>query len=368
MDDEVVDFKALYELSKAKFEELETGFTQFKEAQKAEIDGLKTEFNRPPIVPETKDKVSPEMKAFGEWLRKDLEGVSDKKALYRSDLQTGGILAPKEWVNEMLRDVTEYSPMRQLVRVRPTSRVSVQVPVYTGTGSATWVHEKGSKTETMSPAWGLEEVTTHETYALVDISQQDIEDADFPLEQFMQQEMALQFAIQEAAVILSGDGIGKPFGIFDASQGVATLETAGSHALASDDIMELYFKLKPAYLGNARFMMNRMIEKVVFELKDSDLHYLWQPDYQAGLGAIPLLGKPVVEAPEMADDLLTDADKIIIFGDFNQAYWLIDRVATQVIRDPLTKAADGLIRYIARRRIGGRVVKPEALKIMTVKA
>lgn len=379
--DETIDLKALYELTKSEHEAIGQRFKEFAEghkqltatvtAQQTTIDELKTQANRPHVTEiETKDKVSPEKKAFTEYLRGGLDTVTDKKALYRSDFQSGGIFAHPEWVKELIRNVTDISPMRSLVRVRSTSNYAVRVPKYTGSGPViTKIDEKGTVTETpITTPFGFEELSMHEKYAYVDISQQDVEDTDFDIEGFIRDEIALQFAFQEGKDILLGTGVGEPFGILDASSGIGGVTTTGSHAIASDDVMELYFALKSPYLGNARFVMNRIIEKTVFELKDSALHYLWQPDFQAGLGAVPLLGKPVVEAPDMESVIAHPAvPKIMVFGDFNQAYWLVDRKQIEVVRDPLTKADQGLIHYVARRRYGGRVVKPEALKVMTIK-
>jgi HK97 family phage major capsid protein len=45
---------------------------------------------------------------------------------------------------------------------------------------------------------------------------------------------------------------------------------------------------------------------------------------------------------------------------------LVNRIDTQILRDPYTQATKGLIRFIARRRVGGKVILPEAIKTMTL--
>ena len=47
---------------------------------------------------------------------------------------------------------------------------------------------------------------------------------------------------------------------------------------------------------------------------------------------------------------------------------IVDRVNMAILRDPFTQATTGNIRYIARRRVGGQVVLPEAIVKQKVSA
>ena len=51
----------------------------------------------------------------------------------------------------------------------------------------------------------------------------------------------------------------------------------------------------------------------------------------------------------------------IAFGDLRRGYTIVDRIQLSVLRDPFTQATAGKIRFIARRRVGGQVVLPEAI-------
>ena len=61
-----------------------------------------------------------------------------------------------------------------------------------------------------------------------------------------------------------------------------------------------------------------------------------------------------------------DGTKPIIFGDFRRGYLIVDRTQLSIMRDPFTQATSGNVRYIARRRVGGQVILPEALATITV--
>ena len=72
-----------------------------------------------------------------------------------------------------------------------------------------------------------------------------------------------------------------------------------------------------------------------------------------------ILGYPYVEVTDMPN--IAGNAFPVMFGDFRRAYLIIDRVALSVLRDPYTVAANGNVRYLARRRVGGQVVQAEAI-------
>ncbi len=95
---------------------------------------------------------------------------------------TGGYLAPVEYVRDIIKTVTEISPARSLARVRQTASKSIQLPKRTGQFAAQWVAEQGTKSETDGLRYGMWEIPTHELFALIDISNQNLEDSAFNME------------------------------------------------------------------------------------------------------------------------------------------------------------------------------------------
>ena len=67
-------------------------------------------------------------------------------------------------------------------------------------------------------------------------------------------------------------------------------------------------------------------------------------------------------ATDVAD--IGSSAKPVLFGDFRRGYMIVDRTTLSVMRDPFTQATSGNVRYIARRRIGGQVILPEAIQIL----
>ena len=70
-----------------------------------------------------------------------------------------------------------------------------------------------------------------------------------------------------------------------------------------------------------------------------------------------------IEATDMPN--VAGGTKPVLFGDFRRGYMIVDRVNLSIMRDPFTQAASGNVRYLARRRVGGQVILPEALTTIT---
>lgn len=337
----------------------------------AKLDQVETEMKRlatlPPAGGTTPADEGMERKAaFIEYARKGKQDLTPEqvKKLTVSDDTTGGFLAPKEYVRDIIKGIVEISPVRSLARIRTTSQRSVQMPKRTGHLAAQWVSESGTRSETTGMTWGLEEVPNHELYALVDISFQDLEDSAFDLEAELRMEFAEQFGVAEATAFVNGSAVGKPQGFLIQSD-VAEVNSGDANLLTPDGLISLFYALKSGYTGNSSFAMNRNTIKTVRQFKDANNQYLWQPSIQLGQPAT-LLGRPIVEMTDMPD---IAANAIpVAFGDFRRAYVIVDRLAISVLRDPLTQATSGAVRFIARKRVGGQVVLAEALKKQKIAA
>ena len=334
---------------------------------KSQIEKLETIVTRPNSGFESK-QVDEYMGAFDTYCRKGLEGldIAERKALTVSNDSTGGYLAPPEYVRELIKDVTEISPIRSIARIRSTGARSIQVPKRTGTLAAQWVAESGTRSETTGYNFGLEELPAHEQYALVDISEQDLEDSVFDLEAEMQSEFAEQFAKAEGAAFVSGNAVGKPEG-FMTNGSVSSIDSGSNTAITADNLITLVHNIKSDYGRNGTFVFNRSTLAAIRKLKDTAGQYVFQAGMSLQGGVTnTILGQPYVEATDMAS--IAQNAFPVAYGDFRRAYMIVDRVSLAVLRDPFTQATTGNVRYIARRRVGGQVVLPEAITKLKVTA
>jgi len=345
-----------YEAMNQKLTTAEANAEQIKE----QVSKIETMVTRPDSGFESK-QVDDYLNAFDSYCRKGLDGLQpdEKKALTVSNDSTGGYLAPPEYVRELLKTITEISPIRSIARVRSTGARSIQIPKRDGQFSAQWVSESGTRSETTGYTVGLEELPAHEMYALVDISEQDLEDTVFDLEAEMQSEFAEQFAKAEGNAFVVGDAVGKPHGFMDHS-GVGHVNSGNASAVTADGLISLVHNIKSDYTRNGTFVFNRATLASIRKLKDTAGQYVFQTGMMLGGNMVnTILGHPYVEATDMPSEGSNTFP--VAFGDFRRAYMIVDRVNLAVLRDPFTQATTGNVRYIARKRVGGQVVQKEAI-------
>ena len=344
-------------------EDINQSVTQAKAAQEGiaeKVTQLETVLSRPSSGYDTKS-VDEHCAAFEKYCRKGMEGLDDmeRKVLTVSNDSTGGYIAPPEFVRELLKTVTEISPIRSIARIRSTAQRSIQVPKRSGQFSAAWVAESGTRSETTGWTVGLEEIPAHETYAMVDISEQDLEDTVFDLESEMQAEFSEQFALGEGTAFVSGNAVGKPEG-FMTNGDVGEAVSGHASTLLADGLITLVHSIKSEYARTATFVFNRTTLSAIRKLKDTAGQYVFQAGMMLTNGVTnAVLGYPYVEATDMPSEGSNTYP--VAFGDFRRAYMIVDRVSMAVLRDPYTQATSGNVRYIARRRVGGQVVQAEAI-------
>ena len=305
-----------------------------------------------------------EKKAFAGFLRKGREAlVADEvKALRVADDTAGGYFATPEFSTEVLKGIVEVSPMRQAARVGSVSSGSIILPKRTGRPTAHWVGETEQRQETQS-AYGQVEIPIHESACFVDVSLRLLEDSAVNVEAEVSSDLAEEFGRQEGEVFLKGNGIKKPLGILNAP-GIAYTPTGNAATLGTDpaDLLISHLYSMPAYYRNrGSWMLNVATLAALRKLKDGNDVYIWQPSLAEGQPE-HILGRPVIEAPDMDD--IGAGTVPIMFGDFNTAYRIYDRVQLSLMRDPYTQADRGLVRFHARRRVGGDVVMAEAVKFI----
>jgi len=343
---------------------------QAKALEEAEVKLQKVEtyLARPETGLDTKE-VGVQMKAFSNMLRKGEKELDEmeRKALYESDDTLGGYYAPEEYVADLIKSVTEISPLRSVARVRTTSNRGIEIPKRTGQFAATFVNETATRTETTGYQTGLMQIDAHELYAMVDISQALLEDSAFDLESEMSTEFGEQFAKREGTAFISGNGVGQPQGITFAGAGVASVNSGSGTVLTANGLLDLMYSIKSDYMTNANFVMNRSSLAAVLKLEDTEGQKIFVQG-MSYVGAAPstILGKPYILAEDMPD--VGSGTKPVAYGDFSRAYTIVDRVNLSVMRDPYSVATAGNIRYIARRRVGGAVVLAEAIALQNISA
>lgn len=273
----------------------------------------------------------------------------------------GGFLVPKEFEDNIVRGLDETNIIRTLSKVITTHH-DRKIPVALGHSVATWTPENTAFTES-NPTFGQKQIDAFKLTDLIRVSVELLQDSEFPLEEYIAEEIARAFGIAEEEAFCVGTGVNQPTGIFTANGGSVGVTTTGSAAVTADEVLSLVYSLKSPYRKNAKFLMNDETVSMLRKLKDLNGAYLWQPSVQAGqpdkLLGYDLHTSPYV--PTAAAGALT-----VAFGDFNN-YWIGDRAGRTVQRLNELYATNGQIGFVATERVDGKVILPEGIKLLKMK-
>lgn len=316
--------------------------------------------------------------AFDRFLRvgRDDLDQAERKALAVGSDPDGGFLVTPDMTGRIVTRVFETSPMRSIAAVQVIGTDALEgIRDTDEAGSGGWVSETQTRTETTTPQIAKWRIPVHEMYAKPKATQQLIDDANVDIEVWLAGKVADRLTRVENAAFVTGDGVGKPRGIAayptaataDATRPWGTFEhinTTGSGAFASSNPADVLFDVigavKDAYLANARWLTRREVMTLVRKFKESTTNaYIWQPGLQQGQPQT-LLGFPVTVAQDMP--ALGAGSLSMAFGDFREAYQIVDRAGFRVLRDPYS--AKPFVEFYTTRRVGGGAVQFEAVKFV----
>lgn len=345
-------------------------------AQRNQIEAIENELGRmriPGGANHVEQKHAEHSKAFYAWMRK---GDDAGLLKVRSEMSTisdpdGGFLLPEPSRQRMITIAQNISAMRSICTVETITGTEWKELVDVGGETAEWVGEKGTRSTTDTPT--LKEVTIipKEISAKPKITQTLLDDANYDVEGYVTRFCGRAFDAKEGAAFISGNGVEKPYGLTG-----YTMITNGSYAWGkvgyvagghaslfnnADKLIDLQHALKSAYRGNARWLMNDTTLAVIRKLKDGEGNYLFVPGLVAG-AADTILGKPV-SYDDYVDEI--GANKYaIFFGDFKEAYVIVDRIGIRMLRDPYSSKP--YVEFYTTKRVGGGIRNFEAVKAIKI--
>lgn len=275
----------------------------------------------------------------------------------------GGYLVPDEFERTLVQALEEENIFRQLAKVIQTSSGDRKIPVVATKGTASWIDEEGAFVES-DDAFSQVSIGAYKLGTLIKVSEELMNDSIFDLESYISAEFARRIGAKEEEAFFTGDGSGKPLGILAASGGAETGVTAASAtAITADELMDLFYSLKAPYRKNAVWVLNDSTIKAIRKLKDNSGQYLWQPSLVAGTPDT-ILGRPVKTSAFMP--AIGASQKTIAFGDF-QYYWIADRQGRSFRRLNELYAANGQVGFLGTQRVDGKLILPEAIKVLSQK-
>lgn len=268
----------------------------------------------------------------------------------------GGYLVPEEYDHRLIDVLTEENIMRGIA-TKITTSGEHKINIAATKPAAAWI-EEGEALSFGDATFEQKILDAHKLHVAIKITEELLYDNAFGLENYIITEFGKALANAEEDAFLNGDGVGKPTGIFDKTKGGESIGTLTA-ALKSDDILDLIYKLKRPYRKNASFIMNDATLAQIRKLKDNNGQYLWQPSYQAN-EPDKILGYNIRTSAFAP----TDA---IAFGDYKY-YNIGDRGSRSFKQLNELFAGNGMIGYVAKERVDGLLILPEAVKILGLKS
>ena len=295
--------------------------------------------------------------------RKDSVTPEMKNALQEGVDSEGGYLVPDEFEHTLVQALEQENIVREHAHVFTTSSGNHKIPVVTSKGTASWIDEEGAIPES-DDVFGQQMIGAHKVGTLIKVSEELLNDSAFDLEGYFASEFARRIGNKEEDAFFNGDGVGKPLGILAATGGAQVGVTAASAtAVTADEIIDLFYSLEAPYRKNAIWVLNDASIAAIRKLKDNNGQYLWQPALHEGTYDT-LLGKRIFTSPFVPE--MKSGQKSVIFGDLS-FYWIGDRQGITFKRLNERYADTGQIGFIATKRLDGKLILPEAVKVLQQK-
>lgn len=331
----------------------------------------------------TDKAVEAHKKGFDAFFRKGVDsGLRDLEIQARLTTQSdpdGGFVVPSEMEAGIDRILGKVSAVRSMATVRQIGAASYKKLVNLGGASSGWVGENSARPETGTPKLTALDFPAMELYAQPGATQTMLDDGTMNIESWLADEVSIEFAEQEGAAFVGGDGVAKPRGIlaypvvanasyawgkvgFIKSGASGGFVTPSASASPADALIDLYFALKAGYRSGASWLMSDATMSTVRKFKDADGQYIWSPPTAAAEVAT-ILGKPV-QTDDNMPVATTNGNLAIAFGDFKRAYVVVDRVGIRVLRDPFTSKPNVL--FYTTKRVGGGIQNFEAIKVLQI--
>lgn len=311
--------------------------------------------------------------AWVKWLSEGRSALTDVE--YRnlqadSDPAGGFVVPPQTFVADLIKFVDDLVFIRRLARKTTlTNAASMGFPELTNDISdGDWTSEIATGTEDSAMDFGKREFKPHPLAKRIKISNKLIRLGAIGVEQLTRERLGFKFAVTEEKAFLTGDGQGKPLGVFTQSdQGISSARNISTGntttAITIDGLFEAKYALKQQYWRNAQWLFHRDGVKQISKLKDADGRPLWQPSIQVGQPDL-LLNFPV-NMSEFSPNTFTAGLFVGMLADWSQ-YWIVDALDMTIQRLVELYAETNQIGLIGRMELDGAPILEEAYARVTL--
>lgn len=267
----------------------------------------------------------------------------------------GGYLVPEEYDSRLIQTLEEENIMRK-ISTRITTSGEHKINIAATKPAAAWI-EEGAALTFGDATFSQILLDAHKLHVAIKVTEELLFDNSFGLENYIIDQFGKALANAEEDAFLNGTGIGQPLGLF-ADKGGGTVANTVT-ALTTDAAIGLVYALKRPYRKNASFIINDQLIAQLRTLKDNNGAYMWQPALTAG-EPDKFLGYDVYTSQYAPSNA-------IAFGDYKY-YNIGDRGTRSFKQLNELFAGNGMIGYVAKERVDGKLILPEAVQILKIGA
>lgn len=308
-----------------------------------------------------------EVRAVDKYLRDntdvELRSLSDAVTVGNATENTagnGGITVPLNVHNEIIRELTEASPVFAAARKFGSVTGQLKVAREVGVDDTGFIGEAVDASK-IKPT--LKSVTLNQKRvgAAIQLTNQLLNDSGVDLVGYSTDRLSRSLArtIERAILVgaKSGETASDVFRPIIGDSEVAHIDLVAETPTV-DELIDIYGSLNPGYLNGAMFVVSRKVFNAMLKLKDGDGSFLILRDQVNGQPGYRLFGVPVY-----VSDFLTGQEKQIVFGNINQAYGMLVKQGINLINvtADTTQALAGGRLVIMDTYLDGAVINPKAV-------
>ena len=301
----------------------------------------------------------------------------EQKVMVSAAADLGGFFAGTDLSDKFIQKLFLISPLRAYADTQTIGGEKLLIPSEGATDTNIfWSDEQSGFQASPDPNLGMIEVFARELNGYLKLSRQNLEDSVFDVEAYILKRLTRQFAQKEGTAFILGNGVARPEGILTVA--AITSPVAGgmnqfvgtdttNHKLLPSDLISLMHDGKSGYRATGTWLMSNSTIGICRLFADTTTRPIWT--MFGDVFSETLFGRPIVEMPDMPNQAgtfpaFTAGQFPVIFGDIGQGYQIVDRVGLtfQTLKELF--AIQNQVAYLARVRVGGKVVLPEAISVL----
>lgn len=288
-----------------------------------------------------------------------LMGKEDnKKFLDLGRKTTGAYVMPTTSSKKFEDKLNAESLFRQLATYHYAPNGPSSILAKVNTDSAEWVGPGGAiNAYDAINDFSTYKLNDHKLAVIMQLDASFLHDNHNIFESYFTDRLVKDFSHAEERGFINGTGEDMPTGILAEDGGAEVGVTAD--AISFENVVKLFFSAKPEYRKNGVWMMSSETALAIRSLTDAAGQPLWNHANDT------ILGKKVYISEYMPG--AESGSKPIAFGDFSY-YWIVERTSMTIrtLRERFFETDQ--IGYLAFELLDGKLIRPEAIKVMQMTA